>query len=160
MKPASAIGGPLLSARSRVYAVLEDGESLSIWFEYEAADCQVEVVATEVGHIPPKMYMSVSEAFACTIVEKLNALERKSAPAISADVTSLAVDPVSFVHVPSPIVLVLVGENLHSVALDDVEQEPAYTEISPADDMEGMNAVELSLENGRLDVIVSIERLD
>jgi hypothetical protein len=157
VKPASAIGGPLLSAESRVYPLSEVGESLSILFEYEAADCQVEVVAAEVGHMPPKMYMSVSEASACISVEKLNALERKLAPGISVDVTSLVV--VSFAHVPLPDVLVFIGENLHSAALDGVEQEPAYTESSPAEDIEGMNAEELSLENGRLDVIVSIERL-
>jgi hypothetical protein len=104
--------------------------------------------------------MSVSEALACTSVEKLNPLERKSAPGISADVTSLAVATDSFVHVPLPIVVEPVVENLHSAALEDVEQEPAYTEISPAEDIEGMNAVELSLVNGKLDVIVSIEKFD
>jgi hypothetical protein len=61
---------------SRVYAVLEVGENLSMWFEYEAAGCQVAVVAPETGHMPPKTNMSISDAFAWTIVEKLNALER------------------------------------------------------------------------------------
>ena len=158
VKPASAIGPPLLSVRSRVYVVLEEGESLSIWFEYKAADCQVKVVAADVGHMPPKMYMSVSEAFACTSVEKLKPLDRKSAPGISAEATSLAVVAVSFSHVPLPVGLVFVGENLHSAALEDVEQEPAYTDISPADDIEGMKAVELPLVNGSVDVIVSRDR--
>lgn len=157
VKPASAIAPPLLSARSRVYAASEAWESLSIWFEYEAADCQVEVVAAEVGHMPPKIYMLDSEALASTNVEKLNAPERKLAPGISTDVTSLVV--VSFAHDPLLIVLVSVGEKLHSAALDGVEQDPAYTEISPSEDMEGMNAVELSLENGSSDVMVSMERL-
>ena len=160
MKPASAIGPPLVEVRSKVNAVLEEGEILSIWFEYEAADCQVEVLATDVGHIPPKMYMSVSEALALTRVEKLNPLERKSALGMSADVKSLAVDVVSFVHIPLPVALVLSGVNLHSSALEEVEHDPAYTDISPAEDMEGMNAVELSLVNGRLDVIVSSDKFD
>lgn len=110
--------------------------------------------------MPPKMYMSVSDALACTSVEKLNPLDRKSAPGRSSDVTSLATVVVPLVHVPLPIVLVFVGVNLHNAALDGVEQEPAYTNISSADDIEGMKAVELSLINGRLDVIVSMDRLD
>ena len=103
----------------------EDGESLSMWFEYEAADCQVEAVAADVGHMPPKMYMSVSVAFALTKVEKLNPLDRKSAPGISADVASLAVIVVSFAHVPLLLVLVFVGVNLHNAAPAEDEQEPA-----------------------------------
>lgn len=55
VKPASAIGGPPVVGKSRVYAVFEDGARRSMWFEYEAADCHVEVVAADVGHIPPKM---------------------------------------------------------------------------------------------------------
>jgi hypothetical protein len=125
VKPASAIGEPLLSMRSNVYVVLADGENLSIWFEYEAADCQVEFVAADVGHMPPKTYMSVSDAFACTSVEKLNPLDRNSAPSISAEVTSLAVVAVSSAHVPLPVVLVSIAVNLHNAALEEVEQEPA-----------------------------------
>jgi hypothetical protein len=74
--------------------------------------------------MPPKMYMSVSVAFALTKVEKLNPLDRKLAPSISADVTSLAVVVVSLAHVPLLKVLVFVGVNLHNAALDGVEQEP------------------------------------
>jgi hypothetical protein len=33
------------------------GARRSIWFEYDADDCHVEVVAEEVGHMPPKIYM-------------------------------------------------------------------------------------------------------
>lgn len=33
------------------------GARRSIWLEYAADDCQVEVVAEDVGHIPPKTYM-------------------------------------------------------------------------------------------------------
>jgi hypothetical protein len=110
--------------------------------------------------MPPKMYMSVSEALACTNVEKVNPLDRKSAPGISADVTSLAVVVVCIAHVPFPIVLVFVGVNIHNLVEEGVEQDPAYTDISPAEDIEDMNAVELSLVNGRLDVIVSRDRFD
>jgi hypothetical protein len=35
-----------------------------MWLEYEAADCHVEAAVEELGHIPPKTYMKVSEAFA------------------------------------------------------------------------------------------------
>jgi hypothetical protein len=106
------------------------------------------------------MYMSVSEALACTNVEKVKPLDRKSAPGISADVTSLAVVVVCIAHVPFPIVLVFVGVNIHNLVEEGVEQDPAYTDISPAEDIEDMNAVELSLVNGRLDVIVSRDRFD
>lgn len=61
---------------------------------------------------------------------------------------------------PFPVVLVFKGVNLHSWELVEVEQEPAYTEISPAEDMEGMNAVESLLRNGRLGVIVSRDRFE
>jgi hypothetical protein len=30
------------------------GARRSIWFEYDADDCQVEVVAEDNGHMPPK----------------------------------------------------------------------------------------------------------
>jgi hypothetical protein len=106
------------------------------------------------------MYMSVSEALECTNVEKLNPLDKKYAPGMSAEVTSLAVVVVSLFHVPLPVVLVFVGVNLHNVAVEGVEQDPAYTDISLAEDMEGMNAVELSVVNGRLGVIVSRDRFD
>jgi hypothetical protein len=52
-------------------------------------------------------------------------------------------------------VLVFEGVNRHSSELVEVEQEPVYTEISPAAEMDGMNALVPSLGNGRLDVIVS-----
>jgi hypothetical protein len=133
VKPASAIGGPLLEVISTVYVVrgVEDvdeemiGARRSIWFEYDADDCQVEVVAADDGHIPPKIYMLDWDAFVWTIVEKLKAFERKSAPGSVADVTSLAVFVVSCSHVPFPLALVFVGVNLHIEELVDVEQEPA-----------------------------------
>lgn len=65
MKPASSIGAPLLEVISRVYIAreVEDveeemlGARRSIWFEYDADDCHVEVVAADVGHMPPKTYI-------------------------------------------------------------------------------------------------------
>jgi hypothetical protein len=62
VKPASAIGGLLLEVISSVYVVreVEDveeemvGARRSIWFEYDAADCHVEIVAVDNGHMPPK----------------------------------------------------------------------------------------------------------
>ena len=95
--------------------------------------------------------------FACSKLEKLNPAERKAAPGVS---PSLVVDTICFVHVPLPVVLVFVGENLHSAALDDVEQDPAYTDISPVDDMDGTKAVELLLVNGKVGEIVSIDKFD
>lgn len=55
VKPASAMGGPLLVGRLLVYWLLEEGAMRRIRFEYVAADCHVEVVELEVGHIPPKL---------------------------------------------------------------------------------------------------------
>ena len=74
--------------------------------------------------MPPKTYMFDCEAFGWTNVEKLNALERKSAPGRAADVTSLAVFVVSSSHVPFPMLLVFMGVYLHNEELVDVEQEP------------------------------------
>ncbi len=136
------------------------GARRSIWLEYDADDCHVDVVADEDGHMPPKTYMSLWEAFVSTIVEKLNAWERKSAPGRAADVTSLAVLVVSCSHVPLPLILVLVGVNLHTAELVDVEQEPAYTDISPAAEIVGINATLSSVRNGRFGVIVSRDRFD
>ena len=136
------------------------GARRSIWLEYDADDCHVEVVAEDVGHIPPKTYMLLWEAFVSTIVEKLNALERKSAPGRATDVTSLAVFVVSCSHVPFPLVLVCVGVNRHTAELVDVEQEPAYTDISPAEEIVGINAMLSSVRNGRFGVIVSRDRFD
>ena len=85
--------------------------------EYDAEDCHVEVVAADVGHMPPKIYILLSEALVSTIVEKLNAFERKSAPGRAADVTSLDVHVVSCSQVPLPQALVFVGVNLHNAEL-------------------------------------------
>ena len=101
------------------------GASRSIWFEYDADDCHVEVVAAKVGHIPPKTYIFDCDAFVWTIVEKLSALERKSAPGRAADVTSLAVVVFCCSHVPLPLLLVFEGVNLHIEELVEVEHEPA-----------------------------------
>jgi hypothetical protein len=90
----------------------------------------------------------------------VNALDRKSAPGRSADVTSLAVVVVSLFHVPFPVELVFVGVNVHNEALVDVSQDPAYTEISPSVDMDGIKASVLSLKNGRLAEMVSRGRFD
>lgn len=59
-----------------------------------------------------------------TSVEKLNAVERKSAPGREEAVISLPVVVVSSSHVPSPIVLVFEGVKRHNAALVDVSQEP------------------------------------
>lgn len=87
-------------------------------------------------------------------------MERKSAPGRAADVTSLAVFVVSSSHVPFALMLVFVGVNLHTEELVDVEQEPAYTDISPAEDIVGRNAILSSVTNGRSGVIVSRDRFD
>jgi len=125
VKPASAIGAPLSEVMSSVYDVreVEDvdedmlGSRRSIWLEYDAEDCHVEVVAEDVGHIPPKIYMLLCEAFVSTMVEKLNVFERKSAPGRAADVTSLAVHVVSCSQVPLPPALIFAGVNLHNTEL-------------------------------------------
>lgn len=93
-----------------------------------------------------------------TKVEKLSPLARKSAPGRLADVTSLAVVVTSCIHVPFPMVLVVEGMNLHSAELEFVEQDPVYTDISPADDMDGMNASASPVVNGRSVVRVSSVR--
>ena len=130
VKPASAIGAPLFDVMSRVYSVreVEDveedmlGARRSIWLEYDAEDCHVEVVAADVGHIPPNTYIVLCEALVLTMVEKLNAFERKSAPGRAEDVTSLDVHVISCSQVPPA--LVFEGVNLHMVELRFVEQKP------------------------------------
>lgn len=109
--------------------------------------------------MPPNIYISVLEALAFTNVEKLNPPDRKSAPGISADVASLPVAVVSFAHVPLP-VLVSVGVKFHNSPPEAVEQEPVYTDISPTEEIEGMNAVESSLVNGKFGVMVSRKKSD
>jgi hypothetical protein len=104
--------------------------------------------------------MLLWEAFVSTSVEKLKAFERKSAPGRAADVTSLAVFVISCSHVPLPLMLAVVGVNRHTAELVDVEQEPAYTDISPAVETVGMNAMLSSVRNGRSEVIVSRDRFD
>jgi len=136
------------------------GARRSIGLEYDAADCHVETLAEDDGHIPPKTYMLLCEAFVSTIVEKLKALERKSAPGRAADVTSLAVFVISCSHVPFALMLEFVGVNRHTAELVDVEQEPAYTDISPAAETVGMNAMLSSVRNGRFEVIVSRDIFD
>ncbi len=103
--------------------------------------------------MPPNTYILVRDAFALTKDEKLNPPARKSAPGRSAPVTSSAVFVASCVHVPFPMVLVFEGVNLHSAELELVEQDPVYTETSPAEDIEGMNASASLVKNGRLGVI-------
>lgn len=127
--------------------------------EYDAADCHVEAVAFAVGHIPPKIYKLAWDAFAETRVEKLNPLDRKSAPGKSAEVTPLAVEVLSSAHVPLPLMLIFDGVNLHNVELEEVEQEPAYTDISPVEEREGMKAIESSLRNGKSVVMVCRDKL-
>jgi hypothetical protein len=117
-------------------------------------------VAVEDGHMPPKIYMLVSEAFALTSVEKLNPPARKSAPGRSADVISPAVLVVSCAQVPLPIVLIFEGVNLHNVELVFVEQVPLYTEISPIEEMEGIKAFVSLVVKGRSGVIISRDRLE
>ncbi len=136
------------------------GARRSISLEYDAADCHVEALASDDGHIPPKTYMLLWEAFVSTTVEKLKALERKSAPGRAVDVTSLAVFVISCSHVPFPLMLAFVGVNRHTAEPEDVAQEPAYTDISPAAETVGMNAMLSSVRNGRFEVIVSRDRFD
>jgi hypothetical protein len=119
-----------------------------------AADCHADIVAAEVGHMPPKIYILVCEAFARTNVEKLNPVDKKFAPGRAADVTSPAVFVVCCSQVPFPMALVLEGVNLHSAELWDVEQEPVYTDISPMEEIDGMKAVESSLVKGRFGVML------
>jgi hypothetical protein len=95
------------------------GASFSIVFEYEAADCQFDMVAFEAGHMPPKKYICVCEAFACTKVEKLMPFERKAAPGTEAVVVVF-----TCAHTPLPSVLVLDGVNRHSADLVEEEQDP------------------------------------
>jgi hypothetical protein len=59
-----------------------------------------------------------------------------------------------------PILLVFEGVNLHNAALLDVEQEPAYTDTSPFEEMEGMKAALASLTNGRSGVTLSRVKFD
>lgn len=54
VNPASAIGGPLLVGRPIVYSFSDEGAIRRILFEYVAADCQVDNVESDSGHIPPK----------------------------------------------------------------------------------------------------------
>ena len=61
---------------------------------------------------------------------------------------------------PLPLVLVFEGVNCHTAELVDVEQEPAYTDISSAEEMVGMKAMLSSVRNGRIGVIVSRGRFD
>ncbi len=68
--------------------------------------------------------MLLWDAFVWTIVEKLNAFERKSAPGKAADVTSLAVFVASCSHEPFPPAPIFEGVNLHTEELVDVEQDP------------------------------------
>ena len=63
-------------------------------------------------------------------------------------------------QVPFPIELPFVGVNLHNEELVDVEQDPVYTDISPADDIEGMKALVSLLRNGRFGEMLSRDRLD
>jgi hypothetical protein len=73
----------------------------------------------------------------------------------------LAVSNVSFAHVPLLVLLLFDGGvNLHSAGSEEDEHDPAYTDISPEVDIEGINAVELSLAHGRLEVITSMNRSD
>jgi hypothetical protein len=94
------------------------------------------------------------------MVEKLNALERKSGPGRAADVTSLAVFVASCSHVPLPLALVFDGIYLHTAELLDSEQEPEYTDISSAEEIVGINAMLSSVRKGRLGVIVTRDRFD
>jgi hypothetical protein len=62
--------------------------------------------------------------------------------------------------VPVPIELPFVGVNLHNEELVEVEHDPVYTEISPAEDIEGTKALVSSLRNGRSGEMLSRDRLD
>lgn len=64
--------------------------------------------------------MFVCDAVALTSVEKLNAVERKSAPGRAAAVTPLPVVVVSSSHVP----LLFEGVKRHNDALVDVAHDP------------------------------------
>jgi hypothetical protein len=88
------------------------------------------------------------------MVEKLNPLDRKSAPGRVAAVTSLAVVVISCVHVPLPTALIFEGVNLHNAELVDVEQEPVYTDISPLCAMTGVNATLSLATKGKFEVRV------
>ncbi len=97
---------------------------------------------------------------ALTRDEKLNAIDRKSAPGRAAAVTSDPVLVISCAHVPFPMMLELSGVKRHNAELVDVTQDPVYTEISPWADMEGMKASLLLLKNGRFGDITSRTRLE
>lgn len=94
------------------------------------------------------------------MVEKLNALERKSAPGRAADVTSLAVFIASCSHVPLPLALVFDGVYFHTAEFLDSEQEPEYIDISSAEEIVGINAMLSSVKKGRLGVIVTRDKFD
>ena len=64
---------------------------------------------------------------------------------------------VFLLHVPAP---ALILEKAHRSALSETAQSPAYTEIWPAADMEGMKAEEPSVVNGRSCVMISKEELE
>lgn len=88
---------------------------------------------------------------AWTKVEKLKPVDKKFAPVNSADAEELlgVCD-----HVPLPVELELAGVNFQSEELWEVEQDPAYTVTSPLAEMDGIIALDSSLANGRLEVIV------
>lgn len=97
---------------------------------------------------------------ALTNVEKLNAVDRKSAPGRVAAVTSLPVLVISCAHVPFPKLLVLSDVKRHNAELVLVEQEPVYTDISPREEMDGMKASLLLLKNGRFGDMTSRARFE
>lgn len=154
VNPASAIGGPRLGGSANAHFVSEVGPSLVIELEYVASDCHKLGVEPPFGHIPPNTYMLVCEALALTNVEKVIARERKFAPPETDVVPSI----VFVFHVPLPCVVLLSGVNRHSSGVE--EQEPVYTDISPAEEIAGMYASDSLPWNGRLADIVLNCRFD
>lgn len=101
------------------------------------------------------MYISAPETLAPTKVEKLKPADRNCTSGMPAALTSVETDVTSWFHVPFPTPLlasvVFDGWKLHSVGADEVEHDPAKTEISPEDATDGMKTVSLSLRNGRFE---------
>lgn len=82
---------------------------------------------------------------------------RKLAPGRSADLMLGTAAVVCLLHVPAP---ALGFVKSHRSALSEVAQSPAYTEICPAADIEGMKAEEPSVMNGRSFVNISRDVLE
>lgn len=102
----------------------------------------------------------MSDALEFAIVEKLRLLAKKPIPILEACVVPLSCPEVCRVQAPSPRVSGVAGMYRHNCIDVELEQEPAYTDISPSPDIEGAYVVVSLLKHGRLDVTVSKDRFD